>query len=95
MDWEKRNGGAGEETRFSDNGFGDIFINAKYNVLPTLRSMVVMGFGVYVPSGDHDQTTAGLSGEPGETMEPTAQIGRGQVGVQASFYQTYELIPIG
>lgn len=30
-----------------------------------------------------------------ETMEPTAQIGRGQVGLQASFYQTYELIPIG
>lgn len=87
------NGGAGEETRFSDNGFGDILINAKYNLLPTLRSMVVMGFGVYVPSGDHDQTTAGLSGEPGETMEPTAQIGRGQVGLQASFYQTYELIP--
>ena len=87
------NGGAGEETRFSDNGFGDVLINAKYNLLPTLRSMVVMGFGVYVPSGDHDQTTAGLSGEPGETMEPTAQIGRGQVGLQASFYQTYELIP--
>ena len=87
------NGGAGEETRFSDNGFGDILINAKYNLLPTLRSMVVMGFGVYVPSGDHDQTTAGLSGEPGETMEPTAQVGRGQAGVQASFYQTYELIP--
>lgn len=86
-------GGAGEETRFSDNGFGDILINAKYNLLPTLRSMVVMGFGVYVPSGDHDQTTAGLSGEPGETMEPTAQVGRGQVGLQASFYQTYELIP--
>ena len=87
------NGGAGEETSFSDNGFGDILINAKYNLLPTLRSMVVLGFGVYVPSGDHDQTTAGLSGEPGETMEPTAQVGRGQVGLQASFYQTYELIP--
>ncbi|MDK2742741.1 MAG: transporter [Nitrospira sp.] len=87
------NGGAGEETRFSDNGFGDIFINAKYNVLPSLRSLVVTGFGVYVPTGDHNQTTAGLSGEPAETMEPTAQLGRGQVGVQASFYQTYEIIP--
>lgn len=86
------NGGAGEETSFSDNGVGDILINAKYNLLPTLRSMVVMGFGVYVPSGDHDQTTAGVEGTA-ETMEPTAQIGRGQVGLQASFYQTYELIP--
>jgi len=87
------NGGAGEETQFSDSGFGDIFINAKYNVLPTLRSLLVMGFGVYVPTGDHNQTTAGLSGEPGETMEPTAQLGRGQVGIQASFYQTYEIMP--
>lgn len=87
------NGGAGEETHFSDNGFGDIFINAKYNVLPSLRSLLVTGFGVYVPTGDHNQTTAGLSGEPGETMEPTAQIGRGQVGIQPSFYQTYEIIP--
>lgn len=87
------NGGAGEETRFSDNGFGDIFINAKYNVLPSLRSLVVTGFGVYVPTGDHNQTTAGLSEEPGETMEPTAQLGRGQVGVQASFYQAYEILP--
>lgn len=86
------NGGAGEETSFSDNGFGDILINAKYNLLPTLRSMVVMGLGVYVPSGDHDQTTAGVEGTA-ETMEPTAQIGRGQAGVQASFYQTYEILP--
>jgi hypothetical protein len=85
------NGGAGEETNFSDNGFGDVFINAKYNMLPSLRSLLVTGFGVYVPTGDHNQTTAGLEGA--ETMEPTAQIGRGQVGVQASFYQTYELIP--
>ena len=85
------NGGAGEETRFSDNGFGDVFINAKYNVLPSLRSLLVTGVGVYVPTGDHNQTTAGLEGA--ETMEPTAQVGRGQVGVQASFYQAYELIP--
>src|SRR5262249_38755724 len=84
---EPINGGAGEETSFSDNGFGDIFINAKYNMLPSLRSLLVTGVGVYVPTGDHNQTTAGLSGEPGETMEPTAQLGRGQVGVQASFYQ--------
>jgi hypothetical protein len=26
-------------------------------------------------------------------MEPTAQLGRGQFGLQASFYQTYEVIP--
>lgn len=86
------NGGAGDLTRFSDNGIGDIFINAKYNLLPTLRSMVVTGFGVYLPTGDHDQKTAGVGGSA-ETMEPTAQLGRGQLGLQGSIYQTYEIIP--
>ncbi len=85
------NGGAGELTRFSDNGIGDVLINAKYNLLPTLSSMVVTGFGVYLPTGDHNQKTAGLDGP--ETMEPTAQLGRGQFGLQGSIYQTYEIIP--
>jgi len=86
------NNGAGQLTSFSDNGIGDIFINLKYNTLPTLRSMVVSSFGIYVPTGDWRQKTAGASGNP-ETMEPTAQIGRGQVGLQGGFYQTYEIIP--
>jgi hypothetical protein len=86
------NGGAGEFTEFSDNGIGDILINAKYNLLPTLSSMVVMGFGMYLPTGDHNQKTPGLEGSY-ETMEPTAQLGRGQVGLQGSIYQTYEIIP--
>jgi hypothetical protein len=85
-------GGGGQQTSFSDNGIGDIFINLKYNALPTLRSMIVGSFGVYVPTGDWRQKTAGASGDA-ETMEPTAQIGRGQVGLQGGFYQTYELIP--
>ena len=85
------NGGAGVLTHFSDNGIGDIFINAKYNLLPTLSSMVVTSFGVYLPTGDHNQKTAGIEGA--ETMEPTAQLGRGQVGLQGSVYQTYEIIP--
>jgi hypothetical protein len=63
----------------------------KYNLLPTLSSMVVTGLGVYLPTGDHDQKTAGIDGA--ETMEPTAQIGRGQFGLQGSIYQTYEIIP--
>ena len=85
------NGGAGDLTRFSDNGIGDVLINAKYNLLPTLSSMVVMGFGIYLPTGDHNQKTAGLEGA--ETMEPTAQLGRGQLGLQGSIYQAYEIIP--
>ncbi len=84
--------GDGELTRFSDNGIGDIFINAKYNVLPSLSSMLITGFGIYLPTGDWKQKTAGAGGGA-ETMEPTAQLGRGQLGLQASFYQTYEVIP--
>jgi hypothetical protein len=86
------NGGSGDLTRFSDNGVGDIYVAAKYNVLPTLRSMLVTAFGVYLPTGDWKQRTAAAGGES-ETMEPTAQLGRGQVGLQGSIYQTYELIP--
>ena len=26
-------------------------VGVKYNMLPTLRSMVVLGFGVYLPTG--------------------------------------------
>jgi hypothetical protein len=83
------NGGAGELTRFTDSGFGDIFVNLKYNMLPTLTSMVVTGFGVFLPTGSNraaDPSGAGI-------MEPTIQLGRGQIGLQASFYQTYEILP--
>jgi len=83
------NGGAGTPERFSDAGIGDIFINGKYNWLPTLRSMVVTGLGVYLPTGE-DQ-----SADPhGGVFEPTAQLGRGQFGLQGSLYQTYEIIPM-
>ena len=43
--------GEGEMQSFSNNGLGDIRLTAKYNVLPTLRSMVVAGFGVDLPTG--------------------------------------------
>jgi len=89
---EAINGGDGQLTRFSDNGIGDIFVAAKYNALPTLRSMLVTTFGVYLPTGDWRQKTAGASGDA-ETMEPTAQLGRGQVGLQGMIYQTYEILP--
>jgi len=44
--------GEGEPSNFSANGLGDIRVGAKYNVLPTLSSMVVLGFGVYLPTGN-------------------------------------------
>jgi hypothetical protein len=80
--------GEGESTNFSANGIGDMRVGLKYNVLPTLRSMVVLGFGVYLPSGNthaHDNV--------GGIMESTTQLGRGQVGLNPTIYQTYELIP--
>jgi hypothetical protein len=50
--------------------------------------MMVLGFGVYLPSGNthaHDNV--------GNLMESTTQVGRGQVGLNPTIYQTYELIP--
>jgi hypothetical protein len=82
------NGGAGEQTRFTDQGIGDIFVNMKYNILPTLSSMVVTGFGVYLPTGENK-----AADPAGGVFEPTAQLGRGQIGLQGSTYATYELIP--
>jgi len=81
--------GEGEETRFTDSGIGDIFVNMKYNMLPTLSSMVVTGFGVYLPTGENKAADPSGVG----TFEPTAQLGRGQIGLQGSVYATTEVIP--
>ncbi len=80
--------GEGEAANFSANGIGDTRVALKYNVLPTLRSMVVLGFGIYLPTGN---THAHDSAE--KVMESPAQLGRGQVGLNPTIYQTYELIP--
>jgi hypothetical protein len=80
--------GSGDPTNFSANGIGDLRVGLKYNVLPTLRSLVVLGFGVYLPTGNtHAHDSANL------VMESPTQLGRGQVGVNPTIYQTYELIP--
>lgn len=68
--------GAGELVPFRDNGSGDMTITTKYNVLPTLRSMIVAEFGVQVPTGS---TTA--RDTDGEIMESPTQLGRGNVGL--------------
>jgi hypothetical protein len=85
---EEGSNGEGEQVPFADDGIGDVTFTAKYNVLPTLRSMVVAGFGVQVPTGN---TTA--RDDAGEIMESPTQLGRGNVGLIGSIYQTYELIP--
>ena len=73
---------------YSDKGLGDIRIAVKYNVLPTLRSMVVLGIGADLPTGDYGQRVQG-----GSLAESTLQIGRGSVGFVPTLYQSYELIP--
>ncbi len=82
------NGGAGNNIDFNDNGIGDIRLTAKYNVLPTLRSVVVAGFGVELPTGKWNSRDAANN-----VMESSTQLGRGQIGLIPSIYQTYELIP--
>src|SRR2546425_921496 len=44
--------GAGEYEAFNDAGIGDIRVNTKYSFLPTLRSLMVVGFGVDLPTGN-------------------------------------------
>jgi hypothetical protein len=79
--------GEGAPTQFSSNGIGDMRLGLKYNLLPTLRSMVVLGLGVYLPTGNtHAHDSAGL------VMESPTQLGRGQVGLNPTIYQSYELI---
>ena len=63
-------------------------VTAKYNVLPSLRSMLVAGLGVDLPTGDNNQIE-----RQGGLLEPSGQLGRGQAGLIGSLYQAYELIP--
>jgi hypothetical protein len=63
-------------------------VGLKYNMLPTLRSLVVLGFGVYLPTG-----VTNANDSTGVLMEPTTQLGWKQFGLNPTIYQTYELIP--
>jgi hypothetical protein len=80
--------GAGAVSNTFDRGFGDILGKVKYNLLPSLRSMVVLEMGVWFPVGDY-----GYQPVAGQLAESTLQVGRGAFGVQPGFYQTYEVIP--
>jgi hypothetical protein len=80
--------GAGAVANTWDRGIGDVLAKVKYNLLPTLRSMVVLEMGVYFPSGDY-----GNLGNATQLVESTLQIGRGAFGFQPGFYQTYEILP--
>lgn len=80
--------GANAVSNTFDRGFGDVLGKVKYNLLPTLRSMVVLETGIWFPVGDYGDMPI-----PGQLAESTLQVGRGSFGIQPGFYQTYELIP--
>src|SRR5262249_35296343 len=80
--------GVGAVSHNSDRGIGDVLAKVKYNMLPTLRSMVVLEMGVYFPTGDY-----GNHATDNQLVESTLQVGRGAFGLQPGFYQTYEIFP--
>ncbi|MHC9062758.1 transporter [Nitrospira sp. CMX1] len=80
--------GAGAVSHNSDRGIGDVLAKVKYNMLPTLRSMLVLEMGVFFPTGDY-----GNHATDTQLVESTLQVGRGAFGIQPGFYQTYELLP--
>lgn len=80
--------GLGNFESFTDNGLGDIRVMGKYSILPTLRNLVVLGLGVDLPTGDSHARNS-----QGTLQEPTLQLGRRALGIVASAYQSYEMIP--
>jgi hypothetical protein len=80
--------GAGSVSQTWDRGIGDVLAKVKYNMLPTLRSMMVIEMGVYFPTGDY-----GNRATSAQLVESTLQVGRGAFGFQPGFYQTYEILP--
>lgn len=82
------NGGFGTYEAFQDTGIGDMRLLGKYNFLPTIRNLVVLGFGVDLPTGG--SSTKNINGM---LQEPTLQLGRHAYGIYVSAYQSYEVIP--
>ncbi len=79
-----------EESRtFNDTGLGDIRLTGKYNILSSLANMIVLGFGVELPTGK----TMSKTDNTQSTQEASLQIGRGNVGLIGSVYQTHQIIP--
>ena len=78
----------GEFENFDTAGLGDIRLMAKYGFLPTLRSLFLVGLGVDFPTGNFEARNS-----EGNIQEPTLQVGRGDYGIIAHAFQSYELIP--
>ncbi len=83
--------GTADETSktFNDTGLGDIRITGKFNALTSLQNLLVLGFGVELPTGKSMSNTDGSNA----TQESALQIGRGNVGLIGSIYQAHQIIP--
>ena len=88
VDLGNDNGGFGTDETFQHNGMGDVRVGGKYSILPTLRSLIVLGFGVDLPTGNSH-----TNNNNGRLQEPTLQMGRRAFGIAPSVYQSYEVIP--
>lgn len=80
--------GTAEPTPYTNVGMGDMRVTMKYNALPTLRSMAVLGLGVDFPTGTYQERAS-----TGQMVESTLQLGRGNFGLVPSLYLTYEIVP--
>lgn len=74
---------------FNDTGLGDIRITGKFNALTSLTNLIILGFGVELPTGKSMSNTDGSNA----TQESALQIGRGNVGLIGSIYQAHQIIP--
>ena len=77
------------EAKFTDNGIGDIRLIGKYNIFRSLLHSFALGIGVELPTGKYNQPI----NKPANRQPPGVQLGRGEVGVIGTFYQTYAILP--
>ena len=70
------------------DGFGDVRIIGKYNLLTTTKHLFVGGLGVKLPTGEYN-----LRDSFGAINEPTLMPGTGSFDALASVYYAYQIIP--
>lgn len=70
------------------DGFGDVRVIGKYNLLTTTKHLVVGGLGVKLPTGESN-----LRDSFGAINEPTLMPGTGSLDALASVFYAYQIFP--
>lgn len=70
------------------DGFGDVRVIGKYNLLTTTKHLVVGGLGVKLPTGEYN-----LRDSFGAINEPTLMPGTGSFDGLASVFYSYQIFP--